>query len=105
MFLVQKMQFGWHEVHHIVEQIEHVNSPEFFDRIDQLLGYPKTDPHGSPIPDKNGNIILSIYQSLSDCAPGSSVRLMALKQSDAVLLEMLMQKDITIGTTLKIIHK
>ena len=51
MFLVEKMDFGWEEVHEVAEQIEHIQSPLFFDKMDQMLNYPRFDPHGSPIPD------------------------------------------------------
>lgn len=54
MFLVQKLRFGWDEVHEIAEQLEHIQSDELVNRLDELLGFPKTDPHGDPIPDKNG---------------------------------------------------
>ncbi|MEO0733138.1 MAG: metal-dependent transcriptional regulator, partial [Bacteroidota bacterium] len=57
MFLVERMGFGWEEVHAIAEQIEHVDSPDFFARMDELMDYPTTDPHGSPIPDPEGNIV------------------------------------------------
>ena len=56
MFLVEQMSFGWEQVHEIAEQIEHIHSPEFFEKMDELLGYPKFDPHGSPIPDKTGQM-------------------------------------------------
>jgi len=52
MYLVEKMNFGWEEVHDIAEQLEHLKSPEFFDRMDELLNFPTHDPHGSPIPNK-----------------------------------------------------
>src|SRR6187402_3294352 len=48
MYLVEKMGFGWEQVHEIAEQVEHLQSPLFFDKIDELLGFPKIDPHGSP---------------------------------------------------------
>lgn len=54
LFLVQKLKFGWDEVHDIAEQLEHIQSDELINRLDELLGYPKTDPHGDPIPDKHG---------------------------------------------------
>ena len=57
MFLVKKMNFGWENVHEIAEQLEHVHSQIFFDKMDEILDYPKFDPHGEPIPDKDGNII------------------------------------------------
>ena len=50
MFLVEVMGFGWEEVHEIAEQIEHIQSPIFFEKMDEMLGFPKIDPHGSPLP-------------------------------------------------------
>ena len=52
MYLKEKMGFGWEEVHEIAEQLEHIDSIVFFERMDELMGFPKIDPHGSPIPDK-----------------------------------------------------
>ena len=69
MFLVKIMGFGWEEVHDIAEQIEHIKSDDFFDRMDELLGFPKTDPHGSPIPDKNGKILEQHYKTLAQIEP------------------------------------
>ena len=57
MFLVEKMGFGWEAVHEIAEQLEHIHSEIFFDKMDEFLNYPKVDPPGEPIPDKEGNII------------------------------------------------
>ncbi len=53
-FLVTKMNFRWDEVHEIAEQLEHIQSDELIDRLDEMLGFPETDPHGDPIPDKKG---------------------------------------------------
>lgn len=55
-FLAEKLQFTWDEVHEIAEQLEHIDSDLLTDRVEAFLGYPKFDPHGDPIPDKNGNI-------------------------------------------------
>ncbi|MBL0074116.1 MAG: metal-dependent transcriptional regulator [Bacteroidetes bacterium] len=52
LFLVQKMKFRWDEVHEIAEQLEHIQSDELINRLDEMLGFPKADPHGDPIPDK-----------------------------------------------------
>ena len=51
MYLVEKMGFSWEDVHEIAEQVEHIHSEKFFNKMDELLDYPKFDPHGSPIPD------------------------------------------------------
>lgn len=56
MFLVEKMGFGEEHIHAIAEQVEHIQSPEFFEKMDELLGFPTADPHGSPIPDKHGRM-------------------------------------------------
>ncbi|HEY5369561.1 MAG TPA: metal-dependent transcriptional regulator, partial [Hanamia sp.] len=66
MFLVDKMHLGWEDVHDIAEQIEHIQSRVFFEKMDELLGYPKVDPHGSPIPDVKGKVVWKDYNKLSD---------------------------------------
>ena len=103
MFLVQKMGFGWEEVHDIAEQVEHVRSPVFFDKIDELLGFPKLDPHGEPIPDKNGKFAWVAYDKLSDCRGGETVRVSAVLQTSSEFLKFLTQRGIRLGTVLKII--
>lgn len=55
-FLVEKLSFGWDEVHDLAEQLEHIPSSELTDRLDEFLGFPKYDPHGDPIPDQSGAI-------------------------------------------------
>ncbi len=55
-FLVEKLKFSWDEVHELAEELEHINSDNLTDRIEEFLGNPKFDPHGDPIPDKHGNI-------------------------------------------------
>jgi DtxR family Mn-dependent transcriptional regulator len=92
MFLVKIMGFGWEEVHDIAEQIEHIKSDDFFDRMDELLGFPKIDPHGSPIPDKNGKIIEQHYKTLAQIEPNVKVTIVALKNSSFELLDYLNNK-------------
>jgi len=53
-FLVEKLQFGWEQVHEVAEQLEHVQHPLLIQRLDAYLGYPRYDPHGAPIPDAQG---------------------------------------------------
>ncbi|MEC5395105.1 metal-dependent transcriptional regulator [Bergeyella sp. RCAD1439] len=104
MFLVEKMGFGWEQVHEIAEQIEHIQSELFFEKIDELLDYPKTDPHGSPIPDKQGNIIRLNYPKLTECKAGSTVVFCALTESSAELLKFLNHKKLALHTTVKILE-
>ncbi len=102
MYLVKQMGFGWEEVHEIAEQLEHINSPVLFDRMNELLGFPKTDPHGSPIPDKDGEIIFVSHTKLSDCKAGEVVKLIALANSSTDLLKFLNKIDLNLGTEMEI---
>ena len=105
MFLVEIMGFGWEEVHEIAEQVEHIQSPEFFEKMDEMLGYPKIDPHGSPIPDKTGRMEWKPYKKLSDCKPGSEVKLAAVLNSSVEFLKYLNSRELKLGTKLKIKSK
>ena len=53
VFLVEKLNFSWDEVHDVAEQLEHIKSPKLINELDEFLGFPKKDPHGDPIPDKD----------------------------------------------------
>ncbi len=102
MFLVKKMGFGWEEVHEVAEQIEHIHAPKFFKRMDEILGYPTVDPHGSPIPDAQGRMQEFSYQPLSTCRVGQEVQLTALTNSSAEFLEFLNGRALKLGLQLKI---
>ncbi|MEM6298668.1 MAG: metal-dependent transcriptional regulator [Bacteroidota bacterium] len=102
IFLVEKMGFGWEEVHEIAEQMEHIRSPKFFERIEEILGHPKVDPHGSPIPDKEGNIQFNDYKMLSECAPNDTVIIRALANSSKSFLDYLNKKGLKLGVKLTI---
>lgn len=102
MFLVEKMGFGWEMVHEIAEQIEHINSPAFFDRMEELLAHPTVDPHGSPIPDRNGKMIPQSYRKLSQCKVGENVILVALGQSSEDFLKFLNTKKLALGTSIQV---
>lgn len=56
VFLVEKLNFSWNQVHELAEQLEHIKSDELINRLDAFLGQPKFDPHGDPIPSKTGKI-------------------------------------------------
>lgn len=102
MYLVEKMGFGWEEVHEIAEQIEHIHSPAFFNRMDEILGSPITDPHGSPIPDKNGKLHQHNYSPLSSIKEGKKVVIKGLNDSSKEFLEYLNTKHIELGSILTI---
>ena len=104
MFLVEKMGFGWEQVHEIAEQIEHIQSPIFFDKMDEILNYPKFDPHGSPIPDKEGYFDLVSFKKLAEFQPGDSIEICAVLYSSDDFLSFLNSKKLSLGSVLKIIE-
>ncbi len=103
MFLVEKMNFGWEQVHEIAEQLEHVQSIDFFDKMDELLQYPKFDPHGEPIPDKDGNIIAQNLKKLSQCNVQESVILSAVTISTEDFLQFLNERNLILGSIITIL--
>lgn len=105
MFLVEKMGFGWEEVHEVAEQIEHIHSPKFFAKMDEMLDFPTVDPHGSPIPDKQGNIQLKNYNPLKEFEEGSVVKLVAVTHSNEEFLKFLNSKKLQLDTMIEILHK
>ena len=105
MFLVQNMDFGWEEVHEIAEEMEHIDSSALFERMDKMLGYPKVDPHGSPIPNKKGEVENKNYSHLNELNKGDKVILSALTQSSTDFLHFLNSRNIDLGTELFIEKK
>lgn len=103
MFLVEKMGFGWENVHEIAEQLEHIQSEIFFDKMDEILNYPKIDPHGEPIPDKDGNIINQDFSKLSECMIGDNVTLRSVTISTDDFLNYLNQRELSLGIEIEIL--
>ncbi|MCH5719128.1 metal-dependent transcriptional regulator [Niabella hibiscisoli] len=64
-FLSQKLGFNWEEVHEVAEELEHISNEKLINKLDAFLGFPRTDPHGDPIPDANGKIIQPKQVSLA----------------------------------------
>lgn len=102
MYLVEKMGFGWESVHEIAEQIEHIQAPEFFEKMDELLGHPRFDPHGSPIPDRHGKIAVVRHSKLAEFQPGDVVKLFMVTHSAPEFLRFLNSRELSLGTTLEI---
>ncbi len=105
VFLNEIMGFGWEEVHEIAEEMEHIKSSKLFDRMDQMLNYPTTDPHGSPIPNSKGNVLEQKHIELSKLNSGDTCELSALKNSSNALLLYLNEKKIQLGTEIQIIKR
>ncbi len=103
MFLVEKMNFGWENVHEIAEQLEHIHSETFFDKMDEILNFPKYDPHGEPIPDKDGNIIDQDLKKLSECEKHQKVIFTSVTISDDDFLTYLNIKNLELGKEIEVL--
>tara|TARA_B100001027_G_scaffold215264_1_gene188886 strand:- start:625 stop:1284 length:660 start_codon:yes stop_codon:yes gene_type:complete len=102
-FLVNKLGFSWSKVHNIAEQLEHVNSEELIDKLDHFLSYPQIDPHGDPIPQKNGTIAQLNQKLLSELKHGEEGIITGIKKGTPSLLNFLDQKNIKLGDQIQLI--
>lgn len=104
-FLVEKLQFGWEEVHDIAEELEHISSRKLIDRLDAFLDFPQSDPHGDPIPDMNGKMPVLQQSAVSDMPVNSWGTVNGISDQSAEMLELLKHKNIQLGTRLEIKKK
>lgn len=104
-FLVEKLGFGWGEVHEVAEQLEHVRSEQLVDRLDAFLNYPKVDPHGDPIPDKDGVVRKQTNVPLTSLKSGESGVISAVKHDGKDLLDYLDRHNLVLGNQLEVIEK
>ncbi len=102
-FLVNRLGFNWSEVHDLAEELEHVNSEKLINKLDAFLGYPKFDPHGEPIPTKEGKIPFSETISLDKLQEGILANVMGVNSDEKTYLDYLTKLNISIGS--KIIIK
>ena len=101
-FLVEKLAFGWDEVHEVAEELEHVGSKKLIDNLGQFLDFPKFDPHGDPIPDCDGHMSSVEQVRLADLPIGQPAQLTSVSNQSNELLELLGHKHINIGTRLEV---
>ena len=105
VFLVDKLNFTWYEVHDVAEQLEHIKSKKLMEELDSFLGFPKTDPHGDPIPDKDGNLQTIEKTLLSNLKKGESGICIGVKDSSSDFLQYLDKQNIKLGDQIKVMDK
>jgi DtxR family Mn-dependent transcriptional regulator len=102
LFLVQSMGFPLDEVDAEAEHLEHAISDAFVDRMDALLGYPSEDPHGDPIPNKAGAVVVTKSQPLSTVQPGQQVIVQRVNDDRPDLLRYLTELGLIPGALVKV---
>lgn len=104
-FLAKNLKFTWDKIHDIAEQLEHIQSDELVDKMDEYLGYPKFDPHGDPIPDKQGNILVPNVICLTDAKLKKLYILQNVNDDSASFLKYLNKIQLQLNDKIKIIEK
>ncbi|CAB1077878.1 Mn-dependent transcriptional regulator MntR [Olavius algarvensis Delta 1 endosymbiont] len=104
-FLNRVLGFSWDEVHEEAKNLEHHISDRLTDAIAEYLNHPRYDPHGDPIPEKDGKIKPDNYRSLAATPVGESVRIARVQHNDAELLRYLDQLDIRLETIVTVVEK
>lgn len=104
-FLAEKLKFAWDEVHEVAEQLEHVSSKKLVDKLDEYLGFPRTDPHGDPIPGPDGKIEAARQVPLINLPLHHPAIVCQVAGQSVEMLELLKQKKIGIGTRIEVKKK
>lgn len=105
VFLVEKLDFSWDEVHEIAEQLEHIKSEQLINRLDDFLGNPTEDPHGDPIPDAQGRIVKIDKQLLSELLEKQTGICVGVKDTSSEFLQYLDKQNIALGSRIEILSK
>ncbi len=105
VFLVEKLDFTWDEVHDIAEQLEHIKSEQLINKLDDFLGNPSEDPHGDPIPDAQGNIVKKEKLLLSELTENQSGICVGVKDTSSEFLKYLDKQGIALGSQIEFISR
>jgi len=104
-YLAQALGYGWHEVHDEAERLEHHISEAFEERIAELLGHPTHDPHGDPIPQRDGSIPDRPGQPLSEVAVGATVEIIRITKQEREVLRYLAEHNLRPGTVATVLAR
>lgn len=105
LYLHQALGYSWDEVDAEAEKLEHHISEEFEDRIDRMLDYPAHDPHGDPIPTRDGTVAPNRGTSLAESEPGERVVIRRVRDSDPNVLRYLAQLGMRLHTEMEVQDK
>jgi DtxR family Mn-dependent transcriptional regulator len=102
VFLVEKLNFKWDEIHEVAEHLEHINHPKLTDKLDEFLQYPQLDPYGDPIPDKDGKMVEKKWLILNQCFHGNKYVIVGFKNHEPEFLRYLENLSMKVGVHLTI---
>lgn len=102
VFLVDKLNFSWDEIHEIAEELEHIRSEKLVDKLEEYLGFPKKDPHGDPIPDREGKMDHHKDFTLADLAVDEQGVIVGVKEHSTEFLQYLDGVKLVLGARVTI---
>jgi len=105
LYLAEALGYSWDKVHEEAERLEHVISEEFEERIFEALGRPTRDPHGDPIPARDGTLVAGNHERLSDLEPGTTGVIRRVSDSDAEMLRYLGTRGLVPDAAVEIVEK
>ncbi len=105
VFLVDKLDFAWDEVHDIAEQLEHIKSEKLINKLDAFLNFPTEDPHGDPIPNAEGMIVKVEKQLLSELTEKQAGVCVGVKDTSSEFLQYLDKQEIALGSKIEVVSK
>ena len=104
-YLRERLGVPWDQVHAEADRLEHALSEDLEERLDAILGHPTTDPHGAPIPTKDGGVAARATTRLWQAPPGSSVLVAEVEDEDAALLKHLADLGLVPGARVEVLAK
>lgn len=105
VFLLKELNYPWDKVHNEAENLEHSSSDELILKLEQYLGYPKYDPHGHPIPDKNGRLPAENLISASELKKGESGEIKQVSDESSEVLQYLSKVGLKLNDEIKVKEK
>lgn len=104
-YLSEVLGYPWDRVHEEAEQLEHAASEELIERMARALGDPRHDPHGAPIPTRDGDVEETSLQPLSAIEEEGRVRVLRVQDEDAARLRYLAELGIRPGAVLRVLDR
>ena len=104
VFLVEKLNFKWDQVHDVAEELEHIKSTLLVEQLDEFLNYPKIDPHGDPIPDKNGKFANLSFIKLNKLKVNEMGIMVGVSEHTSAFFKHLDKLSLSLGKKVKLLE-
>jgi DtxR family Mn-dependent transcriptional regulator len=104
-FLHRSLGFSWDEVHEEAEHLEHAVSDRFVDKLEEALGFPTMDPHGDPIPSKDGSVVPAAGATLLTAPIDEDLTIVRIRDGEPEVLRYFEQRNLVPGTVIRVLDR